>query len=46
MADKAMYKPVDYTNANKKGPAIVVIPGEVKSNNASFTQKFGPEQHR
>ena len=42
MADKAMYKPVDYTNANKKGPAIVVIPGEVKSNNASFTQKFGP----
>ena len=42
MADKAMYKPVDYTNANKKGPAIVAIPGEVKSNNASFTQKFGP----
>ena len=42
MADKAMYKPVDYANANKKGPPIVVIPGEVKSNNANFTQKFGP----
>ncbi len=42
MADKAMYKPIEYTNARKKGPAIVVIPGEVKSNNASFTQKFGP----
>ncbi len=42
MADKAMYKPVEYTNAAKKGPAIVVIPGEIKSNNASFTQKFGP----
>jgi len=42
MADKAMYKPIEYTNAAKKGPQIVVIPGEVKSNNASFTQKFGP----
>lgn len=42
MADKAMYKPVEYENAAKKGPALVVIPGEVKSNNANFTQKFGP----
>ena len=42
MADKAMYKPVEYVNAAKKGPALVVIPGEVKSNNASFTQKYGP----
>ncbi|MGE5490025.1 MAG: hypothetical protein ACM31P_01935 [Actinomycetota bacterium] len=42
MADKAMYKPIEYVNAEKKGPALVVIPGEVKSNNASFTQKFGP----
>jgi len=42
MADKAMYKPVVYQNAHKKGPALVVIPGEIKSNNASFTQKFGP----
>lgn len=41
MADKAMYKPVEYVNANKKGPTIIVIPGEIKSNNASFTQKFG-----
>jgi len=42
MADKAMYKPVNYVNARKKGPAVIVIPGEIKSNNASFTQKFGP----
>jgi hypothetical protein len=42
MADKAVYKPVTYTNAGIKGPALVVIPGEIKSNNASFTQKFGP----
>lgn len=42
MADKAMYKPVEYAKAAKRGPALVVIPGEVKSNNASFTQKYGP----
>ena len=28
------------SNANKKGPALVVIPGEIKSNNATFLQKF------
>ena len=41
-ADVAAYKPVEYVNKGKKGPALVVIPGEVKSNNASFVQKFGP----
>jgi hypothetical protein len=41
-ADRAMYKPVEYTNASKRGPALIVIPGEVKSNNADFVQKFGP----
>lgn len=41
MADKGMYKAVEYKNANKQGPALVVIPGEIKSNNATFTQKFG-----
>ena len=42
MADKGMYKDVEYVNARKKGPALVVIPGDMKSNNATFTQKFGP----
>jgi hypothetical protein len=42
MADKGMYKDVDYRNAAKRGPLLVVIPGDVKSNNATFTQKFGP----
>lgn len=42
MADKGMYKPVEYANAGKPGPTIIVIPGEVKSNNANFAQKFGP----
>jgi hypothetical protein len=41
-ADTAAYKEVDYVNKGKRGPALVVIPGEVKSNNASFMQKFGP----
>ena len=39
-ADKTIYQAVDYTNKNKKGPALVVIPGEIKSNNATFLQKF------
>jgi len=42
MADKGMYKPIEYANAGKKGPALVVIPGEIKSSNATFLQKFGP----
>ncbi|HMM71508.1 MAG TPA: hypothetical protein PKC22_04690 [Rhodocyclaceae bacterium] len=42
MADKAMYKEIEYANAKKAGPALIVIPGEVKSNNATFIQKFGP----
>jgi hypothetical protein len=41
-ADQAAYKPVEYANKGKKGPALVIIPGEVKSNNATFAQKFGP----
>lgn len=41
-ADQAAYKSVDYTNKAKKGPALVVIPGDIKSNNAAFTQKIGP----
>lgn len=41
MADKGMYKAIEYQNAHKQGPALVVIPGEIKSNNATFTQKFG-----
>jgi hypothetical protein len=39
-ADQTIYQPVAYTNAGKKGPALVVIPGEIKSNNATFLQKF------
>ena len=39
-ADQAMYKPVEYVNRSKRGPAVIVIPGEIKSNNATFMQKF------
>jgi hypothetical protein len=36
-ADKAMYQPIAYSD--KAGPQVVVIPGEIKSANASFSQK-------
>src|SRR4029078_6828650 len=39
-ADQALYKPVEYTNGDKKGPGLIVLPGEIKSNNATFLQKF------
>jgi hypothetical protein len=41
-ADVAAYRAVDYMNKGRKGPALVVIPGEIKSNNSTFLQKFGP----
>ena len=41
-ADSAAYREVNYANKAVKGPALIVIPGEVKSNNANFIQKFGP----
>lgn len=39
-ADKTVYQSVDYTNKNKPGPQVIVIPGEIKSSNATFLQKF------
>ena len=39
-ADQALYRPVEYVNKARKGPAGIVIPGEMKSNNATFMQKF------
>jgi hypothetical protein len=41
-ANKGMYTEVKYENATKQGPKIIVLPGEIKSSNASFTTKFGP----
>nr|WP_295777430.1 hypothetical protein [Rhodoferax sp.] len=41
-ADAAAYREVAYTNRGTRGPALVVIPGEIKSNNATFTQRFLP----
>jgi hypothetical protein len=40
-ADRGMYQDVTYVNASKQGPQLIVIPGEVKSSNASFGQKYG-----
>jgi curli biogenesis system outer membrane secretion channel CsgG len=41
-ANTAMYQTVNYANAVTKGPAIIVLPGRVKSNNATFSQRYGP----
>ncbi|MGR9053630.1 MAG: hypothetical protein ACU84J_13370 [Gammaproteobacteria bacterium] len=41
-ADNAMYKPVEYVNTAKQGPALIVIPGQIKSANATFTEKVTP----
>src|SRR5438045_1003475 len=41
-ADQAAYQEVAYANKDKRGPALVVIPGEIKSSSADFLQKFGP----
>ena len=41
-ANTAQYQPVNYANAATKGPAIIVLPGEVKSNNSTFSQRYGP----
>ncbi len=41
-ADAAVYKEVEYKNIKKKGPALIVIPGDIKSANATFAKKFSP----
>src|SRR5262249_42399502 len=41
-ADKAVYKPVEYANAAKSGPQIVVMPGQIKSISGVFTQRYQP----
>ncbi len=42
VANTALYQTVSYANAATKGPAIIIIPGDVKSNNATFAQRYGP----
>ncbi|MBH9553783.1 CsgG/HfaB family protein [Inhella gelatinilytica] len=41
-ADQAKYAPIEYANASKPGPKLIVLPGEIKASNASFTQKVTP----
>jgi hypothetical protein len=41
-ADRGMNKEIQYTNAGTVGPKLVVLPGQIKSNNSGFLQKFGP----
>lgn len=38
-ADMGQVKPIEYQNANQKGPKLIVLPGEIKAANANFTQR-------
>lgn len=38
-ADAATNKPVNYANVAKKGPRIIVLPGDIKSSNATFQRQ-------
>src|SRR4051794_1843793 len=39
-ADKSLDLEIAYSS--KQGPAVIVLPGQVKSNNPGFGSKFGP----
>lgn len=39
IADQKMVQAITYANAEKKGPMLVVLPGNIKSANATFGQK-------
>lgn len=41
-ADKAMYQPVNYSNSGKRGPTLVVLPGQIKASSATFRQRVTP----
>jgi hypothetical protein len=41
-ADQSLYRPIEYRNADTQGPTLIVIPGQIKSNNASFEEKISP----
>lgn len=41
-AEALTYQPVEYKNLSKKGPTLIVIPGQIKSNNATFRSRYAP----
>ena len=42
LADQAMVAPIVYENLARRGPAVVVLPGQFKITDASFNQRFAP----
>jgi hypothetical protein len=42
IADQKMVQTITYANAAEKGPMLVVLPGSIKSANATFSQKVTP----
>jgi len=41
MADQVAYQPIEYVNAKTAGPAVVILPGSVKSGHILYRQKIG-----
>ncbi|BBK41609.1 hypothetical protein STVA_16290 [Allostella vacuolata] len=41
-AQQQMYQPVGYANQNVRGVAVLVLPGDVRTSHATFSQRFGP----
>jgi hypothetical protein len=35
-----VYHPIDYANADKPGPTVIVLPGKMKSSSSTFIQKY------
>src|SRR5262245_63760349 len=44
-ADRTMYRNVQYTNAGKQGPALVVIPKKIKSRSEEHTSELQSLRH-
>ena len=42
VADRSMYQPVNYRNADKMGPTLIVLPGQIKASSATFSQRVSP----
>ncbi|GAB7082030.1 hypothetical protein [Megalodesulfovibrio paquesii] len=40
MAEAAVYKPVEYQNANMTGPPVVVLPGTFNTRSAAYVHKY------
>ncbi len=43
VADNSMYQAVQYANANKKGPTLIVLPGKIKAASTNFLHRLSAD---